>query len=193
MMTQDQTNAADDSEEEGPSPEYLIEVAEAEQGGRAITLVIAARRCYLDQQADVEPPTHSSNPKVFIKRIVDHCSAAEDYLSPDTPLKDAIFRVMLSEGNVPTTPETISEVLSEKWAMTAYPRDISPKVIQRLLDNSEAYGIFKISEPEPEEPEEEEALEIVDEVAVGETADLEDEGEGETVAESEETENAEEQ
>ena len=189
-MTQDQTqtNAADDSEEEGPPPEYIIEVGDADEEGRAIALVIAARRCYLDQQADVEPPTKSSNPKVFIKRIVDHCSAAEDYLSPDTPLKDAIFRVMLSEGNVPTTPETISEILSEKWAMTAYPRDISSKVIQRLLDSSQAYGIYKILEPE----EEEEVLEIVDEVDVGETADLDGEGAEEAVAESDETESSEE-
>ncbi len=63
-MTQDQTqtNADDDSEEEGPTPEYLIEIAEPDVDGRAIALVIASRRCYLDQQADAEPPTHSSNP-----------------------------------------------------------------------------------------------------------------------------------
>ena len=160
-MTQDQTQTKED-EEEAPPPEYLIEVAQTDQDSRAIGLVIASRRCYVDQQADDTPPTLSSDPKVFIKRIVSHCAATEDYLLPDTPLKDAIFSVMLAGGNVPTTPESISEILSEKWAMTAYPRDVSPKVIQRLLDNSEAYGIFKISDPEAEEPEEEEVVAIED-------------------------------
>ena len=164
-MTQDQTqtNAGDEGEEEGPPPEYLIEVAQTDQDSRAIALVIASRRCYVDQQADDAPPTRSSDPKVFIKRIVSHCAATEDYLLPDTPLKDAIFRVMLAGGNVPTTPESISEILSEKWAMTAYPRDVSPRVIQRLLDNSQAYGIFKIPDPEEEEPEEEEEVGAVEE------------------------------
>ncbi len=174
-MTQDQTQTKED-EEEAPPPEYLIEVAQTDQDSRAIGLVIASRRCYVDQQADDAPPTRSSDPKVFIKRIASHCAAAEDYLLPDTPLKDAIFRVMLAGGNVPTTPESISEILSEKWAMTAYPRDVSPKVIQRLLDNSEAYGIFKIPVPE----EEEEVEDAEESTQVGEEATAESD-EGETV------------
>ncbi len=193
-MTQDQTqtNASDENVEEGPSPEYMIEVYVADEDSRAIALVIASRRCYMDQQADDEPPTVSSDPKIFIKRIVAHCAATEDYLLPDTPLKDAIFRVMLAGGNVPTTPESISEILSEKWAMTAYPRDISPRVIQRLLDNSQAYGIFRIPDPEAEEPEEEEMTAIEEEVAVGDVRDSADVDE-EAIAESGEAEKEEEQ
>ena len=176
-MTQDQTQkkASDENEEEGPSPEYLIEVNQSDEDSRAIALVIASRRCYMDQQADDEPPTVSSDPKKFIKRIAAHCAATDDYLLPDTPLKDAIFRVMLAGGNVPTTPDSISEILSEKWAMTAYPRDITPRVIQRLLDNSQAYGIFRILDPEPEEPEEEKEQATGEEVTVGdpqETAEV---------------------
>ena len=61
-MTQDksQTNADDESEDEGPPPEYLIDVVEADQYGRAIALVIASKRCYTDQQSDAEPPTRSA-------------------------------------------------------------------------------------------------------------------------------------
>ncbi len=192
-MTQDQTqtNASDENEEEAPSPEYLIEVHVADEDSRAIALVIASRRCYMDQQADNEPPTMSSDPNKFIKRIAAHCAATEDYLLPDTPLKDAIFRVMLAGGNVPTTPESISEILSEKWAMTAYPRDISPRVIQRLLDNSQAYGIFKIPEPEVEEPEEEEVKAIGEEIAVGDVLESA-EVEAEAIAESGESDKEEE-
>ena len=60
--------------------------------------------------------------------------------------------------------------------MTAYPRDVSPKVIQRLLDNSEAYGIFKI--PDPEEEEEVEDAEESTQVEEEATAESD---EGETV------------
>ena len=185
-MTRDQTqtNSGDETEDEGPSPEYLIDVFEADQDGRAIALIIASRRCYVDQQADDTPPTRSSDPKIFIKRIASHCASTEDFLLPDTPLKDAIFRVILAGGNVPTTPESISEILTEKWAMTAYPRDITPKVIQRLLDNSQAYCIFKIAE-------EEEATVTAseEEAAVEGSAEVEEEA----TAESDDAETVEEQ
>ena len=61
--------------------------------------------------------------------------------------------------------------------------DDGPKVIQRLLDNSEAYGIFKIPDPEAEEPEEEEEVVAIEDAEestqVGEEATA-DSDEGET-------------
>ena len=46
---------------------------------------------------------------------------------------------------------------ADRWALTAYPRDVSERVIQSLLDSSESYCIVRVPEPEPEESEEDEA------------------------------------
>ena len=75
---QTQTNASDEGEEEGPPPEYLIEVAQADQESRVIALVIASRRCYEDQRADDTPPTRSSDPQ-------DRTSRRETSSSPKAP------------------------------------------------------------------------------------------------------------
>ena len=53
------------------------------------------------------------------------------------------------------TTEEISLILTEKWAMSPFPRDLSPKVMERLLDHSESYCIGQIADPvKGETPEE---------------------------------------
>ena len=143
--------------EEGDAPplEFVVDIEQADFHGRALGMLIAGRRCYESRQADPEVPTSSRAIKKVIKRIADHCNETSDFLLPDTPLKEAVFRVMLAGGNKPVTPEHVSQVLAERWAMTPYPRDISAPVIQKLMDSSESYCIVRLPGPEPEveEPE----------------------------------------
>jgi hypothetical protein len=139
--------------DDAPPPSYFIDPELAAAGGRSLALLVAARRCYECQQADADDGLESSDHEPFMERIAEHCSQTPDYLLPDTPLKEAIFRVLLTPGSEPKTPQDVSTVLSEKWALTAYPRDASETVIRRLLDNSESYCIARVPEPEPE-PEE---------------------------------------
>ena len=148
-MARDQTRTEqeerpDDAEDQGPSPQYVVDTGWAEARGRSVVMLIGTRRCYLCIQADDEQTSGVSKVRPTIKRIATHCALTSDYLLQDTPLKEAIFRVLLGGGNRPMTAEGISQVLSEKWAMTAYPRDVSSRVLQRLLDSSEAYCITTV-------------------------------------------------
>ena len=122
----------------------------------------------------------NSDAAPFLKRIVAHCTDTPDYLLPDTPLKEAIFRVLLSRGNKPVNAEEISRELSEKWANTPYPRDVSTGVIQRLLEHSDTYCIARVPEPEPE-PEELPQVELAqdDDVVVEEVEDESSNGDAE--------------
>ena len=94
----------------------------------------------------------NSRPETHIRRIVKHCAEAPDYLLPDTPLKESIFRLILAGSNKPVTPEEISRDLTVKWALSANRRNVSQRVIQRLLDNSASYCVVREPEPEPEPP-----------------------------------------
>jgi hypothetical protein len=165
-------------EGDAPPPEYVVDIEQADSHGRALGMLIAGRRCYESRQADPEIPTSSRAIKKVVKRIADHCNETSDYLLPDTPLKEAVFRVMLAGGNKPVTPEQVSQVLAERWAMTPYPRDISAPVIQKLMDSSQSYCIVRLPGPEPEveEPEadEEPPIDIPAETA-SETAEEESE------------------
>ena len=177
-MTMQQQPEVVEEEGDAPPPEYVVDIEQADFHGRALGMLIAGRRCYESRQADPEIPTSSRGLKKVIKRIADHCNETSDYLLPDTPLKEAVFRVMLAGGNKPITPGQVSQFLAERWAMTPYPRDISAPVIQKLMDSSESYCIVRLPGPEPEveesEADEEPPIDIPAETA-SETAEEESE------------------
>ena len=144
-------------EEKEHFPEFFISQEQALATGRSLPLMIVGRMSHSDKQAFGQELDAAGDIKGLISRVVESSSKDPDFLLPDTPLKEAIFRVILANGNEPMTAEDVSELLSERWAMTANPRDVSPQVIQRLLENSLTYGIVKIPEPgdEEEEPDDE--------------------------------------
>lgn len=124
---------------------YVIDPKSAVEFNRALPLIVSSRRCYMDQQSDDDLISDTDRFKGYVKRIAAHCSKEQDYLLPDTPLKESIFRVILSEGNRPISAEGISGILTSKWTMTPFPRNTSPDVIQRLLDNCISYCIVRIT------------------------------------------------
>ncbi len=153
--------------ENGEQPLYFVNLVDEGARRRSIPLLIASRQCYQDRQGEDEADIAGSDPKKYVKQIVKHCSKTPDYLLPDTPLKEAIFRAILAGGNEPRSAEDISEDLTERWSMTAQTRDISSQVIQRLLDNSPNYSIDRLPVPEEEEVEEEEEEQVQQEADEG--------------------------
>ncbi len=138
-------------EETGSYRLFVISEEHAASNGAALPLMIANRLGYMDRQALEEEPTADSDIAPYIDLIVNSSSNDADYLLPDTPLKEALFRIILANGNRPMDAEEISGILSERWAMSAYPRSLSPHVINRLLENSANYCIVPVEEPDEDE------------------------------------------
>ena len=127
---------------------FVISEEHAASNGAALPLMIANRLGYMDRQALEEEPTADADIAPYIDLIVSSSSNDADYLLPDTPLKEALFRIILANGNRPMDAAEISGILNERWAMSAYPRSLSPHVINRLLENSANYCIVPVEEQE---------------------------------------------
>lgn len=139
---------------ETPSPRYYIDTEGECARRRSIPLMVAERRCYQCRQADEgEGLPSAEDLPGLLQTIVDHCKDTPDYLAADTPLKEAIFRVLLASGNQPMTAAEVAKVLQEEWAMTPYPRNLAPEVLQRLMDHSPLYCITRVEEEEEEAQE----------------------------------------
>ena len=123
---------------------FQIDGEEAEARRRSLPTLIAGKRCYICQSADDEAPDPDSDPRPYIKRIVEHCADTPDYLLADTPLKEALFRAILARGNEPTTSEELSTTLAQRWATTPDLRNISKDVIEKILDSAGAYCIARL-------------------------------------------------
>ena len=136
------------AESEGPQfGAYFIDPDSAEAARRSLPVLIANRLCYMCRQGYEDDQIVGEDPQDFIDLIVGHCSNEQDFLLPDTPMKEAVFRILLGNANDPMTAEQISAELSSRWPMT---RITSPEVIQRLLDNSDYYCIGPVPVADPD-------------------------------------------
>ena len=144
---------ANDPETAGPI-RYCVDI-DAEKGS-SVSLLISDRRNYQTQQHDTLEEAANADPGLLIDQIAGQSGDA-DYLLPDTPLKEAVFRVILASRNEPMSADEISVELRRKWTMSAYPRNLSPSVVERLLQNMGSYSIGSIFPPEPEADEEQPA------------------------------------
>ena len=148
LTSEDHTQQNDETES---YREFVISEEQAARIGAALPLMIADRLGYMDRQALEEEPTPDSDIQPYIDLIVASSSHDADYLLPDTPLKEALFRLILANGNQPMTADQISETLTQRWAMSAYPRNLTPHVINRILENSANYCIIPLPDPDEEE------------------------------------------
>lgn len=94
-----------------------------DRADRDLNIYLRSHLCPEHQEAyaDVEADTlvDSVNPKTAeVTRVrgiqhtlISHCAVQPDYLTPQTTLVNAIFRVFLSNGNSPLTPEELGETL----------------------------------------------------------------------------------
>jgi hypothetical protein len=131
-------------------PRFYIELEESGDSRRSMSVMIEGRKCYEHRPAGASHLALDSDPHDGVLQIKDHCAQTADYLLEDSPLKEAIFRVILAGGNEPVTAQQVSEAITLRWALSAYLRDASARVIGRLLEHSESYGIVALGEPEPE-------------------------------------------
>ncbi len=100
------------------------------------------RESYADIEADtivdyVDPETAEVTRVAGIQHtLIAHCAQQPDYLTPQTSLVNAIFRVFLSSSNTPLTPLEIGERLGR-----------SPQMILRTLSGRRVYkGIRPLAE-----------------------------------------------
>jgi hypothetical protein len=135
----------------GKPRRYYVDIEGETTPVQSAAALVATRRCRTCIEADDGDLT--GDPAEAIAQITDQCSTTPDYLLPDTPLREAAFRVVLAGGNEPKSAEEISDTLTMLWSSSPS-RDISPRVVGRLLDHGRAYSIAAVEEPEEEAEEE---------------------------------------
>lgn len=80
----------------------------------------------------------ASNPLSEIRR---HCSKETGYLTAETPVLEALFRVFLANGNQPIDLDTIRDQLTSYIPTSDRPRGFSPELLARLLETDNNYGL----------------------------------------------------
>lgn len=152
--------------------EYYIDVDSAGGHGRAIKPMIVSRMGYVMRQSLTADVIEDMGAEDLILQVAYNAAEDRDFLLPDTPLKESVFRVLLANENKPMTAEQVSKILEDKWSLSPYPRDTSPEVIERLLaSGGDTYRFVSVPQPVEEESAAESAADTSEE---GESSDPEE-------------------
>lgn len=83
-----------------------------------------------------------------MKVIREDCSKQRNYITPDTPVLEAVFRVFLATGNQPATVERLREQLGDWISLRDRPHNYAPELLERLIRNDRRYGLREFAAAE---------------------------------------------
>ena len=125
--------------------QYIIDPSFIEESGRSSVLLARDRRC--PQCNSERKKAKGSSDSSFVdhrKNIVKCCSKKDDYLKPDMPLMEAIFRILLGGPAKGVSHAKLFKILSNKWANQKVPKNLSDELVYRIAASSGGYGIQMI-------------------------------------------------
>ena len=85
-------------------------------------------------------PIHELDPRELIREIREFHDDMEDFIRYDMPIKEIVFRTLLSSGNEPTLLGDLHSELTDRWSNALRPITISESLLMRVLETDTYYG-----------------------------------------------------
>ena len=122
-------------------PERLVAL------GRSLQVLLLHRRCASCWGTLIQEPAQGRDIEAaeHLEQITNHCSSAPDFIRPEFPVMEAVFRILLSDGTQPMTLQSIYEALRERWSNLTNPRTPPTEKLYRMLQGDAFYGITEVS------------------------------------------------
>lgn len=124
---------------------YSIDLSWYQEQERSFVLLATSRLCPSSQKKKL-PKTDTA----IFNTMKQCCSKSEEFITPDLPLTECIFRLFLANGNKPLSLEQIQSRLQQRLSDISGSRDLSIPKLQRILDSDRFYGL-RIAEMDDEE------------------------------------------
>ena len=165
-MTETLTDQPQTTEAEREPARYFIDTNWYEGQGRSFRAMAQGRFCPQCQtkigtatQERVPTVDKKTNRVVYEVRDVQYgeqpmavirscCSKQRNYITPETPVLESVFRAFLANGNQPATIERVREQLGDWISLRDRPHSYAPELIERLVAHDRRYGLreFELSE-----------------------------------------------
>ena len=130
-----------------PDPSYLVDPNFIEESGRSAFKILQSRLCPACVQK-FEKSKYPSNLQFndLRKCLQQSCSQVEDFVTPQMPLLECVFRLLLASTNEPVTLAELHGQVIELWSNAPWPRHISAGSLERALAGDTYYGIMELRE-----------------------------------------------
>jgi hypothetical protein len=140
--------ALEEETEQQEQPYYAIDVRAFESSGKSFAYAVYTRMSERGMAqvggAPDQLPQPLGSPNEYMKIIAAVCSKEPDFLLPGTPISEAVFRLLLANGNKPMSLQQIQTGLTSAWASVIYLKNLSDEVVRRMLDQPNEYFIRRV-------------------------------------------------
>jgi len=142
------TNQTEELDQQTPQepqedPKYQVDTKAFDASGRSFAYAVytrlsAAGKAVVD---DSKTPGGFAPAADYMKVMGNVCSKEPDFLLPGTPITEAVFKLILANGNKAMTLEEIQSGLTTAWASVIYLKNLSDEILRRMLDQENEYFI----------------------------------------------------
>lgn len=133
---------AERSPDSGESTLYFISFERLAELNRSPIAILAARRGE-SAPSRLQPDHELKDPDQLVEEIAEHSAKEQDFIRPDMPLQEIVFRILLARHNQPTALRDLHYELTEKWATPIRPINVTERGLRRILDNDTYYGFVQ--------------------------------------------------
>lgn len=138
------TPEADLSPDRTESPLYYISFERLAELNRSAIAILAARRGP-SAPSRLKPDNELKDPQELVEEIAEHSAREQDFIRPDMPLQEMVFRVLLARRNQPTALRDLHYELTEKWSTPIRPINVTESGLRRILESDTYYGFAQKS------------------------------------------------
>ena len=115
----------------------------AELNRSALTLL--SERLHPDCPSWKKSINELPTPEKLVAEITANCKADESYINTDMPIKEMIFRILLTSKNKPRTIRNLHKLLTGTWSTPVKPITLSQSSLVKVIELDDYYG-FELSE-----------------------------------------------
>lgn len=147
-MTTDSMGVGNLAPQVDPEAKYSIDIKGFDASGRSFQYAVYTRMSERGMAqlggSETEVPKEFGTPSEMMKIVSSICSKEPDYLLPGTPISEAVFRLLIANGNRPMSLIDVQSGLATAWASVIYLKNLSDEVVQRMLDTPNEYFIRRV-------------------------------------------------
>ena len=124
---------------------YFIDLDWYQQKERSFATLAESRLCPTSRKKE-----KTKSEAALLRTIRQCCSKRDGFITPNMPLLEMIFRLLLANGNQPLELEQMQEQLQKWLGDTSNSRDLSVPKLKRILSNDQYYGLRSVPLTEEE-------------------------------------------
>lgn len=132
---------------------YAIDYTWYEARNRSLATALRTRLCPICRDERVA----SDDAEAMAASIAECCSRTRGFITQYTPVREAVFRLLLARSNQPLSAAEICDELRGRMALSLRTATLTSESVARLLDNDHYYGIQPVAEADEAEPAKEAA------------------------------------